>query len=132
MLTDLFRSGDSQAVRIPKELAFPADWSEVVVERHGDALMVRPVRRRVLVDIAQKFSAFPAGFMSEGAKDPALLAACVAEDRVLVRLDLDFSDITAYPAASHRGIRVLRPAAQSFAAVRHLVLARRYGASCAT
>ena len=38
MLTELFRSGDSQAVRIPKELAFPADWSEVLVERQGDAL----------------------------------------------------------------------------------------------
>ncbi|MEQ1784885.1 MAG: type II toxin-antitoxin system VapB family antitoxin [Hyphomonadaceae bacterium] len=66
MLTELFRSGDSQAVRIPKELAFPADWNEVVVERQGDALVLRPVRRRMLTDVAQKFSAFPAGFMSEG------------------------------------------------------------------
>lgn len=41
-----------------------------------------------------------------GAEDPALLAACVAEDRILVTLDLDFSDIRAYPAASHRGVWV--------------------------
>ncbi len=71
MLSELFRSGDSQAVRIPKELAFPADWSEVLVERQGDALVVRPLRRRTLIDIAQKFSAFPAGFMSDG-REPEL------------------------------------------------------------
>lgn len=71
MLTELFRSGDSQAVRIPKELAFPADWNEVLVERHGDALVVRPVRRRTLEGIAQKFSAFPAGFMAEGRESEA-------------------------------------------------------------
>ena len=32
-----------------------------------------------------------------GAPDPDLLAACSAEDRVLVTLDLDFADIRAYP-----------------------------------
>ena len=71
MLSELFRSGDSQAVRIPKELAFPTDWSEVLVERQGDALVVRPVRRRTLIDIAQTFSAFPAGFMSGGREPEA-------------------------------------------------------------
>jgi antitoxin VapB len=69
MRSELFRSGDSQAVRIPKELAFPAHWSEVLVERQGDALVVRPVRRRTLAGIAQKFAAFPANFMAEG-RDP--------------------------------------------------------------
>ena len=34
-----------------------------------------------------------------GAPDPDLLAACAAEDRVLVTLDLDFADIRAYPLA---------------------------------
>jgi antitoxin VapB len=66
MLSELFRSGDSQAVRIPKELAFPVDWSEVIVERQGDALLVRPVRRRTLTGIANKFAAFPASFMADG------------------------------------------------------------------
>lgn len=42
---------------------------------------------------------------------------------MLVTLDLDFSDIRAYPATSHRGVWVLRPAVQSFAAVRDLALA---------
>ena len=49
------------------------------------------------------------------------LAACVAEDRVLVTLDLDFSDIRQYPPGSHRGIWVLRPARQTFNAIFALV-----------
>ena len=44
-----------------------------------------------------------------GASDPDLLAACIAEHRVLVTLDLDFADIRAYPPGSHRGVWVLRP-----------------------
>ncbi len=66
MLTELFRNGDSQAVLIHKDLAFPADWNEVSVERQGDALLVRPVHRRTLTGIAQKFAAFPANFMADG------------------------------------------------------------------
>jgi predicted nuclease of predicted toxin-antitoxin system len=58
-----------------------------------------------------------------GAEDPSLLSACIAEDRILVTLDLDFSDIREYPPGSHRGVWVLRPAQQSFDAVVRLVLA---------
>lgn len=58
-----------------------------------------------------------------GSAVPELLAACVAEDRILVTLDLDFSDIRAYPPGSHRGIWVLRPASQAAAALAALVLA---------
>lgn len=71
MLSKLFRSGNSQAVRIPKELAFPADWSEVLIERQGDALVVRPVRRRTLTGIAKKFAAFPTSYMAEGREPEA-------------------------------------------------------------
>lgn len=58
-----------------------------------------------------------------GSADPELLAACTAEDRVLVTLDLDFADIRVYPPGSHRGIWVLRPANQSFAILLNLALA---------
>lgn len=71
MLTKLFRSGNSQALRIPKELAFPADWNEVLIERQGDALVVRPVRRRTLSGVAGKFASFPASFMAEGREPEA-------------------------------------------------------------
>jgi antitoxin VapB len=71
MLSKLFRSGNSQALRIPKELAFPADWNEVLIERQGDTLVVRPVRRRALTGIATKFAAFPVGFMAQGREPEA-------------------------------------------------------------
>ncbi len=48
-----------------------------------------------------------------GALDPHLVAACIAEDRILVTLDLDFADIRTYPPGSHRGVWVLRPAETS-------------------
>ncbi|MBK7954707.1 MAG: DUF5615 family PIN-like protein [Candidatus Accumulibacter sp.] len=58
-----------------------------------------------------------------GAADPDILAACKAENRLLVTLDLDFSDIRVYPPGSHRGVWVLRPADQAFTSVLNLVLA---------
>jgi predicted nuclease of predicted toxin-antitoxin system len=58
-----------------------------------------------------------------GAVDPILLAACAAEDRLLITLDLDFADIRAYPPGSHRGVWVLRPAEQTFNAILDLVRA---------
>ncbi len=58
-----------------------------------------------------------------GSADAAILAACVAEERILITLDLDFSDIREYPPGSHKGIWVLRPAQQTFDAVAVLVRA---------
>ena len=51
-----------------------------------------------------------------------MLSACDTENRILVTLDLDFANIRDYPPGSHKGIWVLRPAAQTFDAVLHLVL----------
>lgn len=42
--TKLYRNGASQAVRIPKDLAWPEDI-EVELVRHGDEVVVRPARR---------------------------------------------------------------------------------------
>lgn len=42
------------------------------------------------------------------ATDPELLARCVAEDRALVTLDLDFANPLVFPPAAHRGVAVLR------------------------
>ncbi len=58
-----------------------------------------------------------------GAQDEAVLQACVAEDRILITLDLDFSDIRAYPPGSYPGIWVLRPPKQTFRAFEALVRA---------
>ena len=40
----VFRSGNSQAVRLPKELRFEEGVEELAVERRGDALILRPKR----------------------------------------------------------------------------------------
>ena len=58
-----------------------------------------------------------------GASDQAVFEACVAEDRILVTLDLDFSDIRAYPPGSCPGVWVIRPQAQTIVAIDKLVRA---------
>ena len=45
--TRLFRNGNSQAVRIPSALAFASDRTQVEIERQGDELIIRPVKRRL-------------------------------------------------------------------------------------
>jgi antitoxin VapB len=45
--TRLFQNGNSQAVRIPKELAYESVETEVEILRRGDELIVRPVRRKL-------------------------------------------------------------------------------------
>lgn len=56
-----------------------------------------------------------------GSTDADLLAKCRAESRVLITLDLDFSDIRAYPPDQHQGIIVLRPVSQSVPDIRNLI-----------
>jgi antitoxin VapB len=65
MRTRLFKSGNSLAVRIPKELHFDAPADDVEIERQGDSLVIRPVGRP-LTNVLKKFRAFSADFMSEG------------------------------------------------------------------
>lgn len=66
MLTRIFKSGNSLAVRIPKELAFAEAPRDVEIERVGDTLVIRPVERRSLAGVMEKFAAFSPDFMSEG------------------------------------------------------------------
>lgn len=66
MLTRLFRSGHSFAVRIPQELAFAEAAQDVDIERRGDSLIIRPLAARSLAGLAEVFAAFPPGFMAEG------------------------------------------------------------------
>ncbi len=65
MKTRLFKSGNSLAVRIPKELHFDAPADDVEIERQGDSLVIRPVGRP-LTSVLKKFRAFSPGFMSDG------------------------------------------------------------------
>lgn len=63
--TKLFKNGNSQAVRIPSELAYNSWDVELVIERHGDELRIRPARRR-MGDVLGKFAQFSPDFMGEG------------------------------------------------------------------
>ncbi|MDH4396551.1 MAG: type II toxin-antitoxin system VapB family antitoxin [Limnobacter sp.] len=61
----MFKNGNSQAIRIPANLAFERQDIELEIERIGDELGIRPVRRR-LGDVMQKFAAFGEDFMADG------------------------------------------------------------------
>jgi antitoxin VapB len=62
----VFKSGNSQAVRIPRELAYDDAGQEVEVERRGDMLLIRPVYRKKLTGIAEVFAMFSPDFMADG------------------------------------------------------------------
>lgn len=63
--TKLFKNGNSQAVRIPAELAYGSWDIELIIERIGDELRIRPARRR-MGDVLGKLARFSPDFMSEG------------------------------------------------------------------
>lgn len=66
MLTRVFKSGNSLAVRIPKELAFVEASQDVEIEKIGDTLVLRPVLKRKLTGLAEAFAMFTPDFMAEG------------------------------------------------------------------
>jgi antitoxin VapB len=63
--TRLFKNGNSQAVRIPAELAFPTSDMELVIERVGEELRIRPAQRR-MGNVMKVLSSFSPNFMSAG------------------------------------------------------------------
>ena len=66
MLTRVFKSGNSLAVRIPKELGFVNVAQDVEVERVGNTLVLRLVEPETLADIGQIISMFSPSFMAHG------------------------------------------------------------------
>jgi antitoxin VapB len=65
--TRVFQSGNSQAVRIPKE--YQLNVSEIEIFRRGDELVLRE-KRDDLSDVLDVFSSMPDDFMEEGRNDP--------------------------------------------------------------
>ena len=63
--TKLFKNGNSQAVRIPAELAYSSWDIELVIERQGDELRIRPALQR-MGDVLGKLAQFSPDFMCEG------------------------------------------------------------------
>lgn len=63
--TKVFKNGNSQAVRIPAELAYSTWDIDLVIERVGDELRIRPAQRR-MGDVLGKLAKFSPNFMVEG------------------------------------------------------------------
>ena len=66
MLTRVFKSGNSLAVRIPKELGFVDGAQDVEVERVGNTLVLRPLVQQNIGDLTPILSMFSPNFMSGG------------------------------------------------------------------
>jgi antitoxin VapB len=63
--TRAFKNGNSQAVRIPADLAYERTDIDLEIEREGDEIRIRPTRRP-LSGVLAKFAKFPPDFMAEG------------------------------------------------------------------
>lgn len=62
----VFQSGNSQAVRLPKEFRFSAEQVEIF--RRGDEVVLRE-RPRDALEIFNALSQLPEDFMSQGRED---------------------------------------------------------------
>jgi len=65
--TRVFKSGNSQAVRIPKEFQFDVDEVEII--RRGDELIIRPKKDNI-ADVFDLITKFSDDFMQDGREDP--------------------------------------------------------------
>lgn len=63
--TRIFKNGNSQAVRIPADLAYDRMDIDLEIEREGDGIRIRPARQS-LAGVLAKFAKFPSDFMAEG------------------------------------------------------------------
>lgn len=63
--TKIFKNGNSQAVRIPAELAYERLDIELEIERVGDEIRIRPNRHK-LDQLLPKFGQFSVDFMAQG------------------------------------------------------------------
>ena len=65
-ITKVFKSGNSQAVRIPREFQF--DVAEVEIERHGDTIVLRLPARNLAAAFAA-LADMPEDFFAGGRED---------------------------------------------------------------
>lgn len=63
----IFRSGNSQAVRIPKE--FQMEGEEVEIQKKGASLVLRP-KKKSWTSLLESLQKFTGDFMRHGRKQP--------------------------------------------------------------
>jgi antitoxin VapB len=66
--TRAFKNGNSQAVRIPADMAYERMDMDLEIERNGDEIRIRPARRS-LSGVLTKFARFSPDFMAQGRGD---------------------------------------------------------------
>ena len=66
--TRAFKNGNSQAIRIPSDLAYERTDIDLEIERLGDEIRIRPARRS-LSGVLSKFAKFSPDFLAEGRSD---------------------------------------------------------------
>ncbi len=66
--TRAFKNGNSQAVRIPADLAYARTDMDLEIVREGDEIRIRPVRRS-LTGVLEKFAKFSPDFLATGRGD---------------------------------------------------------------
>ena len=66
--TRLFMSGNSQAVRIPRE--FQLDGDEVEIQQRGNTLIIRP-KKLSWAPLIDSLTKFTVDFMGQGRRQPA-------------------------------------------------------------
>ena len=65
----VFQSGNSQAIRLPKEFRLPV--KEVELIRQGKDILIRqPATPKTLADAFQALASMPDDFFAEGRNDP--------------------------------------------------------------
>jgi antitoxin VapB len=64
--TRIFKSGNSLAVRIPKDMQPAEIPEEAQIEWRNGVWTIRPIHRRSLAGLMDVFGAFPADFMAGG------------------------------------------------------------------
>ena len=68
-LARVFKSGNSQAVRIPKE--FQIDAEEVEIDRKGELILLRP-KKKSWDPLIKSLSKFTDDFMKNGREQPRI------------------------------------------------------------
>ena len=67
--TRIFMSGNSQAVRIPRELQLAGN--EVEIQQRGNTLVIRP-KKLSWAPLMDSLTKFTADFMEQGRQQPAI------------------------------------------------------------
>lgn len=65
----IFRSGNSQAVRIPKE--FQLEGDEVEIQKKGNSLVLRP-KKKSWKSLVESLDKFTEDFMANGRRQPTI------------------------------------------------------------